>query len=86
MGLFSKGVLYKRIFKEDGTVSDNVPFFVKTLAKLVFTSDGKSVEDRLNTLDSKKSYEIYNTKDEYMAALDAGEISEDTLAIILEDQ
>lgn len=86
MGIFSKGLLYKKIFNEDGTLSENVPFFVKTLAKLVFTTDGQSVEDKLDALDKKKSYEVYQTKDEYLTALENGEISEDTLAVILEDE
>lgn len=86
MALFSKGLIYKKLFNKDGTVSDKVPFFIKTLAKLVYTSDGKTVEDKITSLENKKTYVTYDTLDDYNAAYEAGEIPEGVLVVVKNDR
>lgn len=82
--LYSKGVLYKKTFNSDGSVKESVPFLTKTLSSLVITSDGKTVQDKIDELDTKKTYEVFDTYEEYKTKYDAGEIPEDMICVVMD--
>ena len=84
MAEVSKGLFYKKVLDGNGNTTKTVPLLPKTMANLVVTEDGSTVESKLETLDNKKTYLVYNTIDEYMADYEAGLIPAVTLAIVTE--
>jgi len=88
---FGKGILYKKILNDDGTIKETVPTFLKTLANLVMTNEGKSVEQKLKELDEKKTYLEFNTREDYMQAYnnsiqeDGSHALDGILAVITEE-
>ena len=88
MAKYRKGILHKKVFNEDGTIKERTPLFLKTLAKLVMTDSGKSVETRIEELDKKKSYLTYNSKEEYLADWENADKKaelQDILIVIMDD-
>lgn len=82
MAKYEKGVLYKKILDNTGKVVGKVPFLVKTLAKLVILKDGTNVQDKIDALDQKKTYLIFDTYADYKEAKSKDEIAPDVLCII----
>lgn len=77
-----KGVIYKKTTDENGNVTGKVPFLPKSLAKFIVRGNGETVEKTLQDLESKKSYMVYDTMEDYETAKDAGEIPNGVLSII----
>lgn len=50
MAKITKGLLYKKVFDEEGNVVEKVPFLTSTLANLVVLQDGKSVQEAIDDI------------------------------------
>lgn len=83
------GTFFKRKVDENGKVSnkpeDKIPFFPKTLANLVFKSDGTTVEETLNTIAKGAGTQEFESMDAYRAALADGSALEDAIYVVNDD-
>ena len=79
---FFKGLLYKKTLNSDGDVTSRTPFLLKTLASLVFTKKGKSVDDALEEESHRSAVKEYPTFAAYQADLAAGKVAADEIVHI----
>ena len=91
MANISKGILYKKTIDDNGNITGKKPFFLKSLAKLIFTDEGTTVQKELTDIKTditdirtNNTHKVFENYEAYQAAVGAGTVTSKDICIINE--
>lgn len=84
---FSLARIFKRPIKPDGEFDEKVPVLFRSLARLIYMDNKKTVQEAVTALQEYQDNgtPVFETMEEYNKALEEGKVSATQLCVVKED-